>query len=68
MRRLLYGAGWGELGRRKLRALALSHTASVRRGTAYSHSEAQASEVSTVRFPRRARIFEIWKSRKMVSV
>ena len=31
-------------------------------------SEAQASEVSTFRFVCRARIFEIWKSRKMVSV
>ena len=31
-------------------------------------SEAQASEVSSVRMPRRARIFEILKSRKMVSV
>eukprot|EP00964_Phaeocystis_antarctica_P112677 scaffold76810_cov69-Phaeocystis_antarctica.AAC.1 len=33
-----------------------------------TQSEAQASEVSTVRVTRRGRIFEILKSRKMVSV
>ena len=33
-----------------------------------AESEAQASEVSTVRIAWRGRIFEIFKSRKMVSV
>eukprot|EP00964_Phaeocystis_antarctica_P107920 scaffold72573_cov34-Phaeocystis_antarctica.AAC.1 len=45
-----------------------SHTLKgVPRSCGYA-SEARASEVSSVRFPRRGRIFEILKSRKTVSV